>query len=176
MRLNEEPSRRTRARTYYDILGVPTGAGVNHIRDSYRLLTKKTSITDLAYQALTDPEKRREYDAYLGQSVPLAQGESEVEPDWGVRGREKCSCGKILELDDEWLCRECWGRLNYFVVFDMFGGHVLHEDHVYAEPDPDGNQSEQQAEQPAFCTVYGPFTIEEAEDFLRERNELRGSR
>jgi hypothetical protein len=172
MRSNQEPSQRTRAHTYYDILGVPTGAGVNHIRDSYRLLTKKTSITDLAYQTLTDPAKLREYDAWLGQSMPQGQEEAKIEPDWGVRGREKCSCGVVLNLDDDWYCPECCLKVFYFVVFDMFGGHILHEDQVFTEPDPDGNESRQVP--PAFCSAFGPFTIEEAEDFLRERNKLRG--
>ena len=41
------------ARTYYEILGVPVGASINHIKDSYRLLTKKTVITDAAYETHT---------------------------------------------------------------------------------------------------------------------------
>jgi curved DNA-binding protein CbpA len=50
------------SRTYYNILGVPVGATAEHIRDSYRLLTKKTIITDAVYEVLIDPIRRREYD------------------------------------------------------------------------------------------------------------------
>jgi len=32
--------------TLYDILGIPCGVGVDHIKDSYRLLAKKTLLTD----------------------------------------------------------------------------------------------------------------------------------
>jgi len=53
-------SRRTLRRTYYDILGVPMGASIDQIKDSCRLLTRKTLMTDIAYRTLTDPEKRRE--------------------------------------------------------------------------------------------------------------------
>src|ERR1022692_2085058 len=53
------------ARTYYEILGVPVGASINHIKDSYRLLTKKTVITDAAYETHTHPATRREYNAQL---------------------------------------------------------------------------------------------------------------
>jgi hypothetical protein len=52
-------------RTYYEILGVPNGATVAHIKDSYRLLTRKTLITDAVYEVLTDPIKRREYNTEL---------------------------------------------------------------------------------------------------------------
>jgi curved DNA-binding protein CbpA len=51
--------------TYYELLGVPIGASVDHIKDSYRLLTKRNSVTDNAYQVLTDPARRREYDSQL---------------------------------------------------------------------------------------------------------------
>lgn len=65
------------SRTYYDILGVPVGASISHIRDSYRLLTKKTLITDAAYETLTDPAKRREYNAQLaGESQASARSQS----------------------------------------------------------------------------------------------------
>jgi hypothetical protein len=53
------------SRTYYDILGVPNGASFAHIKDSYRLLTRKTLITDAVYEVLTDPMRRREYDVEL---------------------------------------------------------------------------------------------------------------
>jgi hypothetical protein len=41
------------------------GASIDHIRDSYRLLTRKTFITDIAYRILTDPKERRQYNAEL---------------------------------------------------------------------------------------------------------------
>jgi len=53
------------SRTYYDILGVPNGASVAHIKDSYRLLTRKTLITDAVYEVLTDPIRRGEYNVEL---------------------------------------------------------------------------------------------------------------
>ncbi len=167
-----ESSNRTRAKTYYDILGVPTGAGINHIRDSYRLLTRKTLITDFAYQTLTDLEKRREYDGWLAKSLPQPQEESQAEQDWGVRGREKCSCGKILNLDDDWYCPECCRKLDYYVVFDMFGGYIIHDDQMPVVTDPDGNPYVQAP----FGSLYGPFTKEEAEEVLEEKNKLRGKR
>jgi hypothetical protein len=36
-----------------------------HIKDSYRLLTRKTLITDAVYEVLTDPIRRREYNVEL---------------------------------------------------------------------------------------------------------------
>lgn len=58
-------SRLIREQTYYEILGVPIGASLNHIKDSYRLLTRKTTVSDVAYQTLTNPDKRSKYDAWL---------------------------------------------------------------------------------------------------------------
>jgi len=60
-------AKEVRGPTYYEILGVPRGASIDHIKDSYRLLTMKTSATDAAYQALTDPTTRRDYDENLGE-------------------------------------------------------------------------------------------------------------
>jgi len=57
-------------RTYYEVLGVPMGASINHVKDSYRLLTKKNPVTDAAYEVLTDPQKRREYNSQLMQKLP----------------------------------------------------------------------------------------------------------
>jgi len=51
--------------TLYDILGIPCGVGVDHIKDSYRLLTKKTPVTDGAYAVLSDPVEKQRYDAEL---------------------------------------------------------------------------------------------------------------
>jgi DnaJ-class molecular chaperone len=58
-------SRLIREQTYYEILGVPIGASINHIKDSYRLLTRKTTVTDVAFQTLINPDKRSKYDAWL---------------------------------------------------------------------------------------------------------------
>jgi|HubBroStandDraft_2_1064218.scaffolds.fasta_scaffold601556_1 hypothetical protein len=141
--------RRTLRRTYYDILGVPMGASIDHVKDSYRLLTKKTLMTDVAYRTLTDTEKRRECTAWLleeSKSKAHSQIANTREgQDWGKRGRERCSCGKILEIDDEWNCKECWGRLEYGVVFDMFGGHIVHESELFDVTEADGETPPQEA-------------------------------
>lgn len=50
-------------RTLYDILGIPHGVSVNRVKDSYRLLTKKTPVTEGAYAVLSDPLKKQQYDA-----------------------------------------------------------------------------------------------------------------
>jgi hypothetical protein len=51
--------------THYDVLGVAMGASIDHVKDSYRLLTKKSPATDAAYRVLTDPTLRRDYDSKL---------------------------------------------------------------------------------------------------------------
>lgn len=56
---------RARSQTLYDILGIPSGTGVDHIKDSYRLLTNKTPLTDGAYAVLSDPAKKQRYDDEL---------------------------------------------------------------------------------------------------------------
>ena len=99
-------------RTYYDILGVPMGASIDHIKASYRLLTRKTLITDVAYQSLTAPENRREYNAWLVKESP---GD---EDKWGKRGRERCSCGAILQPGDEWNCPnagQLWNIMSFLM-------------------------------------------------------------
>src|ERR1022692_230435 len=106
-------SKRNLRLTYYDILGVPVGASIDHIRDSYRLLSRKTLMTDVAYRMLTDPLKRREYSVWLLEESKV-EAHTQVEQsqegqDRGSRGRERCFCGKSLEIDDELYCRECWG-------------------------------------------------------------------
>jgi hypothetical protein len=164
-----ELSKRNRGQTYYDILGVPTGVGIEHIKDSYRLLTRRTVITDVAYRTLTDPEKRLEYDAWLvGGPKPEAQPQTEraqEERDWGTRGRERCSCGKILNVDDEWHCQECWGRLEYYVVFDMFGGYIVHDSQMPVVAEPDG-QTYQQA---PYGSLFGPFPKKKLRPFSKKR-------
>ena len=69
-------------------------------------------------------------------------------------------------MDDEWLCQECWGRLEYLVVFDMFGGRIIHETELLI-----GNESDD--ERTPVCDLLGPFTKEEAEAFLKEKNDTR---
>jgi hypothetical protein len=166
-------SRRTLRRTYYDILGVPMGASIDHIKDSYRLLTRKTLMTDIAYRTLTDPEKRREYSAWLAAESTSETGpqveRAQEEQDWGRRGRERCSCGKVLEADDEWHWQECWGKLEYYVVFDMFGGHIIHDNQM-----PVVTEAESQTYwQVQYGSVFGPYPKEEAEAVLKEKNDMR---
>lgn len=166
-------TRRGWRRTYYDILGVPIGAGIDHIKDSYRLLTLKTVITDVAYRTLTDPLKRREYSAWLLEDSRSETHEqiqrTQESQDWGSRGRERCSCGKILKIDDEWHCQECWGKLEYYVVFDMFGGYILHDSQMPVVTEADG----QTYWQVPYGSLLGPFPKEEAEAVLKEKNEMR---
>ena len=156
-------------RHLYEILGVPLGASIDHIKASYRLLSVKTSTTDAAYETLTDPEKRGKYDAWLMRgrdSQTIRNGQVEDGNRWGKRGRERCSCGRILEEDDEWLCQECWDRQVYFVAFDMFGARIVHQDE-FQWP---AAGSEKKAFDPV---TFGPFTEEEAEQFLFEKNKSR---
>lgn len=61
-------SKRTPAPSHYEVLGVATGASIDHVKDSYRLLTKKSPATDAAYRVLTNPELRRDYDTKLRES------------------------------------------------------------------------------------------------------------
>ena len=157
-------------RNYYDLLGVPFGATIQHIKDSYRYLTAKTPITDIAFRTLTDPDQRREYDATLhgtrSQIEPAQDGQ-----DWGSRGRERCDCGTILKADDDWYCQECLGKMDYFVAFDMSGGYIVHESQVWETPESEGQSSSQGL---SDWVVFGPFTKQEAEKVLEEKNRMRG--
>jgi DnaJ-class molecular chaperone len=63
---------------HYDILGIPIGASIDHIKDSYRLATRKTLITDVAYRKLTTQEKRREYDDWTVEA-PKSEIQSPLE-------------------------------------------------------------------------------------------------
>jgi len=166
-------SRRTRRQTYYDILGVPMGASIDHIKDSYRLLTRKTLITDIAYRKLTAPEKRREYDAWMveeskPETNPLIESAGD-EQNWGSRGRERCSCGSILKPEDDWYCQKCVGTLEYYVVFDMFGGYIIHDSQMPVITEPDGQTSWQVP----YGSLFGPYPKEEAETVLEEKNKMR---
>jgi len=73
--------------TLHEILGIPLGASIDHIKKSYRLLSRKNSVTDAAYRILTDSEER-------GKHHALHSSGTEDGRDWGKRGRERCSCGR----------------------------------------------------------------------------------
>jgi DnaJ-class molecular chaperone len=62
--------------TLYDILGIPCGVGVDHIKDSYRLLTKKTPLTDGAYAVLSDPVKNSDMMPSYGQRLESSEDQS----------------------------------------------------------------------------------------------------
>jgi hypothetical protein len=163
-------------RNYYDLIGVPLGASIQRIRDSYRFLTAKTPITDIAYRTLTDPDRRREYDATLRDKSRSVDPESQIEltqdeQDWGRRGRERCDCGTILKTDDDWYCQECSTKLDYCVVFDMAGGYIVHESKIFGTTELEGQSSSQVSYD---GVVFGPFTKEEAETFLEKKNRMRG--
>lgn len=151
-----------KTRTYWDVLGVPIGASISHVKDSYRLLSKKTHATDVAYAILTDPLKRREY--------ITAQSNSEEEGrDWGKRGRERCSCGVLLEEDDEWNCQNCWAKLDYHVVLSPLGAQIIHDSEMPLLTTPEG---ESYFEVPVPGRLHGPFTVFEATEFVRRHNEV----
>jgi hypothetical protein len=147
----------------HEILGVPVGATIAHIRESYTLLSRKNSVTDAAYQTLIDPEEREKYSALLQRNH---SSQREDGKDWGKRGRERCSCRRILEDDDDWYCPDCWNKLSYFVAFDMYGASIVHEDE-FPWPSPDSEEKATDA------VTFGPFTLEEAQEFLLQKAELR---
>jgi hypothetical protein len=70
--------------TLYETLGIPVGASIDHVKDSYRLLTRKSHITDAAYRVLTDPTQRREYDGKLFGQSDTARSPTEQEEDYFV--------------------------------------------------------------------------------------------
>jgi curved DNA-binding protein CbpA len=70
--------------TYYAILGVPIGASIDHLKASYRLLTKKNPVTDNAYQVLTDPTRRQEYDSQLRADIHSIESSTEQEETYCV--------------------------------------------------------------------------------------------
>src|SRR5208337_4602509 len=79
-----ELSKQSQRQTYYGILGVPMGASIDHIKDSYRLLTKKSPATDAAYEILTDPRQRRGYDSELWTERGATQVPAEQEGEFYV--------------------------------------------------------------------------------------------
>ncbi len=64
-----DPMNHNAPQTLYDILGIPCGVGVDHVKDSYRLLTKKTPLSNGAYAVLSDPVEKQRYDAVSWLSV-----------------------------------------------------------------------------------------------------------
>ena len=149
--------------TLHEILGVAVGASIDHIKESYRLLSKKSSVTDAAYHTLIDPAERGKYEALRQRNHSSG---TEDRKDWGKRGRERCSCGCLLKEDDEWLCQECWDRQVYFVAFDMSGARIVHQDEF---PWPSVDSEERASD----AVTFGPFTSKEAEEFLAETTHQR---
>ena len=147
--------------TYWEILGVPTGASIDHIKDSYRLLSKKTHATAVAYAILTDPVRRGEY-------VTAQSNLKEDGKDWGKRGRERCSCGVVLGSDDEWNCKSCWAKLDYLVALGPLGAQIIHDSEMSLITTPEGDSYFQA---PVSGELHGPFTIFEATEFARLHNE-----
>lgn len=149
--------------TLHDLLGVALGASIEHIKESYRLLSRKNSVTDAAYYILIDPEERAKHGILKHRN---RSSDAEEGKNWGKRGRERCSCGRLLEENDEWLCVECSDRQVYFVTFGMYGARIVHEDGLLWNSD--------NAEERASDTViFGPFTSEEAKEFLAETTRKR---
>jgi hypothetical protein len=154
------------SRTYYDILGVPMGASIDHIKESYRLLPRKAPVTDAAYRTLTTVEQRLEFDAWRGgQSTPER---TEEEQNFGSRGPERCECGEVLKPDGDSYCEKCCGSHDYFVVFDMFGGYIIHD----KMPLVTGSDGHEYWHAP-YGSLFGPFTREEAQTVLEEKNKMR---
>lgn len=73
--VHEFMSRNAQRPNHYDVLGVPIGASIDHIKDSYRLLTNKSRATDAAYRVLTDSVLRKDYDSKRGKYL-LTQAET----------------------------------------------------------------------------------------------------
>jgi hypothetical protein len=154
------------SRTHYDILGVPMGASIDHIKDSYSLLPRKTPIADAAYRTLTTVEQRVEYNAWLARhSTPES---AEEEQNFGSRIRERCDCGEVFKPDGDRYCEECCGSQDYFVVFDMFGGYIIHD----KMPLITGSDGHEYWHAP-YGSLFGPFTKEEAQTVLEEKNKIR---
>lgn len=91
--------------TYYDVLGVPPDATPQRIRIAYLSLARqhhpdvnrdpkanqRMAQINLAYETLSDPEKRFEYDVEVGLREPVAEETREpAEQDWSWLRCEKC--------------------------------------------------------------------------------------
>jgi hypothetical protein len=72
-----------------------------------------------------------------------------------------------LKPEDDWYCQKCVGALEYFVVFDIFGGHIIHDSQIPLITEPEGQTYWQV---PYDGPLFGPFTKEEAETVLEEKN------
>ena len=93
-------SSRIRKPTYYEILGVPIGASIDHVKDSYRLLTKRSPITAEAYDVLTDPTQRDKYDSDLLREKTTAR-DPEQEGDYFV-GQDDAGWHIVADKDLGW--------------------------------------------------------------------------
>lgn len=91
--------------TYYDVLGVPPDATAEQIRIAYISLARqhhpdvnreaqanqRMAQINLAYDTLSDPEKRFQYDIEIGLREPAIEETREaVEQDWSWLRCEKC--------------------------------------------------------------------------------------
>ena len=110
-------------RTLYDILGIPCGVGVDHIKDSYRLLTKRTPLTDGAYEVLSDPAKKQQYDAKLWAE---ARVKSTSEP-------QRHEISSPLSPEQERLLKE-WGKSKPWRVELPDGTTIRSEECVTGNP------------------------------------------
>ena len=151
--------RSTLGRPYTAFSGFPWEQRLTTSRDPYGLLSAKNPVTDAAYRILTDPEERGKHHALRLSGTGDGR-------DWGKRGRERCSCGRLLEEDEEWLCQDCWGRQEYIVAFDISGGRIVHQD-GFPWPSVDSEEKSSDA------VTFGPFTIEEAKEFLADVTKKR---
>ena len=102
----------TRRQTYYSILGVPVGASIEHIRDSYRLLTKKTFITDIAYRILTDPNNRQQYNAELIEESQPADPTTESPGDYQRLPTAASNRRKVLSLLRDFGFHDCTAQVE----------------------------------------------------------------
>lgn len=109
--------------TLYDILGIPCGVGVGHVKDSYRLLSKKTAITDGAYEILSDPVQKQRYDAELWTAAGIKPS---PEPIWH-------EVNSALTPEQKRLLKE-WGRTKPWWVVLPDGTKIKSEDCVDGNP------------------------------------------
>jgi hypothetical protein len=117
------PMKHSAHQTLYDILGIPCGVGVDHIKDSYRLLTKKTPLTDGAYAVLSDPVEKQRYDAELWAAARIKR---RSEPVWHESNAP-------LTPEQERLLKD-WGKSKPWRVELPDGTTIRSEDCVAGNP------------------------------------------